>query len=177
MQQSFHTPSQPPPLKHEVNLIVGGVGSGKTSLLLYLAESLSKTGKYYVIYHSPIDPREPAVNEVALDYESAMESAQEHDNVVLALDEGHVYASQKIYKDEFNIIAMWRRHIHFSLLMSTQRPQFIKSEIRDLLNTCYIFRCHGRALVWLDENFEFEDQKKNIFLNKVLLLKLFDQFL
>lgn len=137
-----------------LHLLVGSTGSGKTTLLIWMAERL-KQKNYYVVYLSDLDSRRPDVQCVASNIEEAIDVAKSKNNSALFIDEFRLYSDD--YLDFFEYLAFSRRHAKMSLVTTTQRPQFVSPSIRDLLTLCFLFRCHGRALTWVDENFEFSD--------------------
>lgn len=141
-------------LTFPLHLLVGHTGSGKTTLLIWLALWFMKQG-YYVVYLSDLDSRRPNVNFIASNIDEAIHVAKSKNNAALFIDEFRLYSDE--YIDFFEYLAFSRRHARIALVTSTQRPQFVKPSIRDLLSLCFLFRCHGRALTWIDDNFEFSD--------------------
>lgn len=110
---------------------------------------------YYVVYLSDLDSRRPNVNYLASDIDDAIDATRNKNNSALFIDEFRLYSDD--YLDFFEYLAFSRRHARIALVTTTQRPQFVSPSIRDLLTLCFLFRCHGRALTWVDDNFEFSD--------------------
>jgi len=141
-------------MKFPLHLLVGSTGSGKTTLLIDMAERFRRKG-YFVVYLSDLDSKRPDVQWIASDIDEAIDVAKSKNNSAIFVDEFRLYSDTHL--DFFEYLAFSRRHARIALVTATQRPQFVSPSIRDLLTLCFLFRSHGRALTWIDENFEFSN--------------------
>jgi len=153
-QQPAVQPTGPNP--HLFDMIVGSPGTGKTSLLLSLANEYVAAG-WNVIWHSLVDQRVPVGAYKAQTIQEVKSFANQLDNVVIMLDEAQVYIHDE--KEYIKTISMFNRHLHLHMVLSAQRPQYIKPEVRDNIRYLYIFRVHGRVLDWLKEATELTDDE------------------
>ena len=149
-------------MRYLFSLFPGEVGTGKTTLLHHWIRKHTERGGY-AVYNTPYPDDLDRLSLVgtrvfiAHTHDEVFEIAGSLNNVLIGLDEGHWIVSDKMYRKRFLEIATGRRHMQVCMGIATQKAQLVPADIRDMIDWCFIFRLHGRALVWVDDTFSFSD--------------------
>ena len=123
-----------------INAIVGGLGSGKTLLMIFLLYLEKKAGKYVVTNMSSVD-----FQDEVLDFNAFLQDVQENaslNNIALGLDEIHILLDSRSSMSKSSKIASYfilqTRKRNVNLYCTSQHIGQVDLRLRNMLDRVYI---------------------------------------
>jgi hypothetical protein len=134
-----------------VDVIVGRRGAGKTTLLCTLAAEYGKEykgGAFLVQSVKPLPALGPGVT-LSWNFNQAVQDAFKARPSVVLVDEFLAYKEDPA----FEYVLHYGRNVAVGLVINSQRPVDITSNIRAMTNRFYLFQLtEKRDLKWIDDN-------------------------